>query len=397
MKFTDRYIQSLKPREKEYCIRESHGFTIRVLPTGSKTFQYIYTIEGKRRRLNLGSYPSTSLSEAREKFHEVANLVSKGIDPQKPPAVVEPEHYTVARLIEEYLAHLEKSAARNYVKTASLTLKNDVLNNWGERQIVGIRRRDAISLVENVASRAKAQALGVLKHARAMFTYALHRELVDFNPFAGVSAAIPDITPNSRERVLSDNEIIFIWNTLSEKDSSGSQIARNGLLLILVTAQRPGEVAGMAKSEVDGEWWTIPKERAKNKEEHRVYLTPLAQRLLPKLICPWYFPSPDLESPIGRPALSHILSKQPKDKEGKITRQQYLGLPRWTPHDLRRTAATKLSELGCPDEIIDAILNHVKKGVIGVYNRNKYDKEKKKWLIKWAKHLEVLVSTSIAK
>jgi len=69
--------------------------------------------------------------------------------------------------------------------------------------------------------------------------------------------------------------------------------------------------------------------------------------------------------------------KQPKDKEGKSTRQQYLGLPRWTPHDLRRTAATKLSELGCPDEIIDAILNHVKKGVIGVYNRNKYDKEKR--------------------
>jgi len=62
-------------------------------------------------------------------------------------------------------------------------------------------------LVEDVASRAKAQALGVLKHARAMFTYALHRELVDFNPFAGVSAAIPDVTPNSRERVLSDNEI----------------------------------------------------------------------------------------------------------------------------------------------------------------------------------------------
>ncbi len=394
MKFTDRYIQSLKPREKEYCIRESHGFTIRVLPSGCKTFQYIYTLAGKRRRFNLGHYPATTLSEAREKFRAAANQVTKGVDPQSPPpVVVEPEQHTVKDLVKDYLQHLEKSAAKTYLKTASLTLKNDVLKNWEDRKVGSIRRRDAILLVEDVASRAKAQALGVLKHARAMFTYALHRELVDFNPFAGVSAAIPDVTPNSRERVLSDNEIKIIWNTLSDKDSAGSLIARNGLLLILVTAQRPGEVAGMAKSEVDKEWWTIPKERAKNKEEHRVYLTPLAQRLLLKLICPWYFPSPDLESPIGRPALSHVLTKQPKDKEGKITRQQYLGLPRWTPHDLRRTAATKLSELGCPDEIIDAILNHVKKGVIGVYNRNKYDKEKKKWLLKWAKHLEVLVST----
>lgn len=392
MKFTDKYIQSLKPREKEYCIRESHGFTIRILPSGSKTFQYIYTIQGKRRRLNLGSYPATTLSEAREKFHEVANLVSKGVDPQTPPPeVVEPAHYTVARLIEEYLTHLEKSAARNYVKTASLTLKNDVLKNWGERKIESIRRRDAISLVENVATRAKAQALGVLKHTRAMFSYALHRELVDFNPFAGVSAAIPDVAPTSRERVLSDSEIKFVWNTLSEKESVGSQIARASLLLILVTAQRPGEVAGMSKAEVDGEWWTIPKDRAKNKEEHRVYLSHLARKLLPELICPWYFPSPGLDAPVSRAALSHVLSKNPKDKEGNATRLQYLGLPRWTPHDLRRTAATKLSELGCPDEVIDAILNHVKKGVIGVYNRNKYEKEKKNWLNRWAMYLEELV------
>lgn len=398
MKFTDRYIQSLKPREKEYCIRESHCFTIRVLPTGTKTFQYIYSLESKRRRFNLGHYPATTLSEARDKFRAAANQVSKGIDPQLPqPVVKDPEQYTVTQLIEDYLAHMEKSASRNYITTATLTLKNDVLTNWGERQIGSIRRRDAIALIETVASRAKAQALGVLKHARAMFTYALHRELADFNPFTGVSAAVPDVTPTSRERILSDSEIRYIWNTLSGKDSAGSLIARHGLLLILVTAQRPGEVAGVAKSEVDGEWWTIPKERAKNKEEHRVYLTPLAQRLLPELICPWYFPSPDLNSPIGRPALSHVLSKQPKDKEGKITRSQYFGLPRWTPHDLRRTAATKLSELGCPDEVIDAILNHVKKGVISVYNRNKYDKEKKEWLTKWAKHLEVMVGTPATK
>ncbi|GAB4299492.1 MAG: hypothetical protein Fur0034_11320 [Desulfuromonadia bacterium] len=73
MKFTDRYIQSLKPREKEYCIRESYGFTIRVLPTGCKTFQYIYTLAGKRRRFNLGHYPATTLAVAPKKFRAAAN------------------------------------------------------------------------------------------------------------------------------------------------------------------------------------------------------------------------------------------------------------------------------------------------------------------------------------
>lgn len=399
MKFTDRYLQSLKPREKEYCIREGHGFTIRILPSGCKTFQYIYTLLGKRRRHNLGIYPTTSLAEAREKYLEAATLVSKGADPKEiPTAPLTPENYTVSGLVEDYLAHLDKSAAKSYVSTARLTLANDVLPAMGSRLVVDIRRRDAVELIEKVAARAPAQGQGVLKFARAMFTFALHRERVDFNPFAGVSAAVPSVSISSRDRVLSDDEIKHVWSSLSSKDGIGTVHLRAALLLILVTAQRPGEVVGISVSEVDEKWWTIPKERTKNKNENRVYLPPLAIRLLPTTFCQWYFPSPILSppslsipiGPIGRQTLSHILSKSPKDKKGKVTRRQYLGLPRWTPHDLRRTAATKLSELGCPDEIIDAILNHVKQGIIGVYNRNRYDAEKKLWLAKWAEHLEKL-------
>jgi integrase len=87
------------------------------------------------------------------------------------------------------------------------------------------------------------------------------------------------------------------------------------------------------------------------------------------------------------------VDRQLKAKRPKPCRN-ISGCPRWTLHDLRRTAATKLSELGCPDEIIDAILNHAKKGVIGIYNRNKYDKEKQEWLTAWADYLEHLVEPS---
>ncbi|KAB0663582.1 tyrosine-type recombinase/integrase [Oryzomonas japonica] len=70
----------------------------------------------------------------------------------------------------------------------------------------------------------------------------------------------------------------------------------------------------------------------------------------------------------------------------------YLGLPRWTPHDLRRTAATGLASIGCPDEIIDEIQNHKKKGIIRTYNRYRYDKEKQEWLTKWSAYLRGLIS-----
>lgn len=403
--FTDRQIQALKPKDKMYDVREGKGFTVRVLPSGTKTFYYVFKLEGKRFFYYIGPYGKTglSLSDARIKYHAAAQLVNKGINPieANKPVLSTEEIYTVARLIKDYLSHLEKTAATSYVATARLTLNNDVLPALGKMIVSGIRRRDAVELVEKVAARAPAQGQGVLKFSRAMFTYALHRERCEFNPFADVSAAVPAATSSSRKRVLSDEEIKYVWASLTCEKSIGSEHLRAALLFILITAQRPGEVAGMPTTEINGDWWIIPEERAKNGIEQRVFLSPLAKRMLPETFCPWYFPSPvtteDQEGniiyqPIGRPALSHLLSKSPKDQKGNSTRQQYLGLPRWTPHDLRRTAATKLSELGCPDEVIDAILNHVKKGVIGVYNRNRYDAEKKKWLLTWGESLENLVS-----
>jgi integrase len=388
MKFTDRYLMSLKPTEKEFCIREGHGFTIRVLPSGTKTFQYIFTLKGKRKRLSLGNYPSTSLAEAREKYRGAASMVSKGLDPLAPPEQA-PAAYTINKLVDDYMESCSSLAPRS-IYDIRRTINHDVLPEWDNRIISEIRRKDAIKLIEKVAGRAPGQGRNVLKTCRAMFAYALQRERVDFNPFSGVSAAVKVIAPSSRERTLADKEIIHVWRSLMAEEI-GTNETRKALQLILLTAQRPGEVAGMAKCEIEGDWWTIPAERAKNGVAHRVYLTPFSRKLLPNLVCEWYFPSPKLDSPIGRYALSHILSKNPKDKKGDPTRLQYLGLPRWTPHDLRRTAATKLSELGCSDEIIDAILNHVKMGIIGTYNRYKYDKEKKKWLTKWAIHIQKLL------
>ena len=74
-----------------------------------------------------------------------------------------------------------------------------------------------------------------------------------------------------------------------------------------------------------------------------------------------------------------------------LTDNKYLGIPRWTPHDLRRTMATGLARLGCPDEVIDEVLNHKKKGIISVYNQHRYDAEERRWLILWGRYLQKIV------
>src|ERR1039457_1206657 len=86
MKFTDRYLQSLKPKEKDYRVREGHGFAVRVLPSGVKRFEYIYTINGKRRILHLGNYPATKLADARQAFHNATTLTNKRLDPREKQA-----------------------------------------------------------------------------------------------------------------------------------------------------------------------------------------------------------------------------------------------------------------------------------------------------------------------
>jgi integrase len=399
VKFTDRYIQSLRPESKEYCIRESHGFTIRVWPSGLKTFQYIYTISGHRRRLNLGQYPITSLAEAREKYLIAASSVSKGIDPQKTqgqsPTAEEPGEMTVAKLKKKYVEHITTHLVDRSVKHQDRRLEQYLIPAFGDRHVGEIRRRDAIELIESIAAKKRGAARNVLLAGRAMFTYAVHREIVEYNPFSGVGIAVPQAAPNSRDRVLSEDElkkVVLPYLTAP----GGNSIIKNALLLILFTAQRPGEVVGLQKSEIEDKWWIIPWQRIKTEvkksltrppQDHRVFLTKFAS----SLITPsddYVFPaSRGADGPIITITLSHNIA---------CSDPPYLGLPRWTPHDLRRTAATKMSELGASDEIVDAILNHKKKGVIGTYNRNKYDKEKQKWMNKWSNWLEALIKPKTA-
>ncbi len=395
MKFTDRYIQSLKARDKEYCLRESHGFTIRVLPSGAKTFQYIYTLSGKRHRLNLGNYPATSLAEAREKYLAAASLVVKMIDPlAKPvdPPVLRPaenEITSIADLKTSYVKHIKTHLVEQSVLNQDQRLEKHLIPVWGNRYITDIRRRDAIELIENIASKKPGAARNVLMAARAMFTYALRRELVEYNPFSEVGLAVPAAMANDRNRTLSDDELkkVLLPYLCS---SSGNIIAKKALLLILVTGQRPGEVAGMHSNEINEDWWTIPWQRIKterrkgkkNPQDHRVYLTSLAKSLLITSDDYIFHASRGVEGPIKTNSLAHNIQFQ---------NPNYLGLPRWTPHDLRRTARTGMAALRIPERHAEAVLNHSMEGVKKIYDRHHYDNEKKEALIKWSEHVEMLI------
>ena len=421
--FTDMMIRKLKPEEKKYHRSEGNGFTIRVLTSGGKRWLYIYNFEGKRREMPLGNYPEVTLEEARVRFGEAMKKVKSARDPmaeQEVEAEARRTAPTMKNLCEEYIERHAKRFKKAWEEDLRI-LTHDVIPAWGSRKAAAVLKRDVINLLEGIIDRGSpGMANNTFQVIRKMFNFAVERDILSFSPCNGLKLPAPK---QSRDRVLSEREIAAFWQNLDAcAISNGMKIA---LKLVLVTAQRPGEVIGLHTSEMGDGWWSIPAERAKNGKAHRVPLSPLASELIEQAIkeikksqeipqCQEYsgfiFPAPRVNK--DRPMAGHAMSiaiarglawpvtdlqgKALFTADGKPATENRLGVEKFTPHDLRRTAATRMAEAGEMDEVIDAILNHAKQGVIKVYNKYRYDKEKRAALESWSRKLHSIITGSTA-
>jgi integrase len=365
-----------------------------------------------------------SLSDARKAYNDAYNLVKNGVDPRedKKAAVEESrkkaeklalstaslENNTFENLMNEGIPEgfvpttVEQLVAVYYLKYSKenhglltqrnflYTVKSGIIPVIGKKLITEIRRKDAISLVQDVASRAPGQSGNVLRAGRQIFEYALLREWIETQPFLQITKAVPKAMANVCDRVLDDIEVPQAWEAISKSPSSDS--VKRALKMILVTAQRPGEVSQMHSDQIQDRWWTIPAVVAKNGREHRVYLTDTALSLIgDRKGC--IFPSEKgksghvavntLAQAISRGYLSDEIVKIVGNRKIKARKAPYFGMTPWTPHDLRRTARTNMPRVGVSDEHAEEVLNHTKPGIIGVYNKYRYDNEKKEALLKW--------------
>lgn len=431
--FTERFLASIKPQEKKFTIREGRGFALQVLPSGAKSFLYIFEVNKQKGYMKLGNYPAMSLAEARKTYNEAYNLIKSGIDPRDQKKIATeslqkkaeerattfnlPEQFTFKSLMDEgvpdgYIPSTVEELVAVYcvmyskvnhgLKTQRnflYTTQSNIIPMIGKKLITEVRRKDAIALIQSIASRAPGQSANVLKAGRQIFEYALQREWVDNQPFLQITKAVPKAGSNACERVLDDAEVLQAWTAISESPSSDS--VKRALKMILVTAQRSGEISQMHSEQIKDRWWTIPAKVAKNGREHRVYLTDTALSLIGERKG-YIFPSEKgsnghvavntLAQAISRGYLSDEILKVVGTRKIKARKEPYFGMAPWTPHDLRRTARTNMPRVGVSDEHAEEVLNHTKPGLIGVYNKYRYDKEKKVALIEWEKFLLTLLN-----
>lgn len=399
-RFTDRYIASLKPAEKQYWKREGQGFAIRIHPSGEKTWYFIYAFGGRKRymRLGNGGYPDVSLASAREKFEVARIKVRNGTDPweEEQKAVLE---LRLTPLVSEF-AKLYVDHVRKHLRSTreiERVLKVEVVPRWGRRKITEITRRDVVMLRDEIAARgAMVMANRALTVVSGMFSFAVDQGILEDRPYGKIKRATKE---EPRDRRLSDEEIRKFWTALDGDALMISEPVKRALKLVLITAQRPGEVAGMHVREIEGRWWTIPRERAKNKKQHRVYLTDMALEALGDLEGKEFiFPAPlGKEGPISANALSFALRRNIKgqsvvtDKVKRRKGQAYrrgpykttpspetnrIGVEHFAPHDLRRTAATLMASAKVPYEVRERVLNHTLGRLDATYNTYDFDDEK---------------------
>ncbi len=298
-----------------------------------------------------------------------------------------------------FVNYSKENHSERWQGSAVSCIKLHILPGIGQMEIATVRHKHAVTLIRKIATTVPGSARNTMKFARQMFKYAYRQEWAEIQPFIEITESVPKIAPKADERHLDDDEIVKAWAEISK--SSSSRDIKRALKLILVTAQRPGEVAQMHRDQIKGRWWTIPSEVAgKNEREHRVYLTDTAVELIGDGK-DYIFPSVSgkrghvsgnaLSQAINRGYLSDEIVKVVGNRKIKARKEPYFGMKPWSPHDLRRTARTNMARVGVLDEVGEEVVNHTKPGVVGVYNKYRYDKEKQDALLKWeALLLEIL-------
>ena len=196
----------------------------------------------------------------------------------------------------------------------------------------------------------------------------------------------------ARSRALSEAEIRLFLNRLDAMPLRNE--LKSALLLILLTLTRKSELR-LAKWEhinLERAEWEIPQENSKTGAGQIVYLSRQAITILKRLEpvarrAGYIFPAvgSDGSTPIGQSSLNRALDR--------IQR----GMAHFTVHDLRRTGATRLSEMGYPPDVIEKALNHKLRGVRGIYNRAEYAGPRRDMLQTWADALDSLRGHPAAK
>jgi integrase len=347
------------------------GFGLMVTANGHRSYVVQYRAAGRSRRMHLKN--GLTLTAARREAKAILGAVAKGGDPLGERRKAQrAKSDTLRAIVEEYLTQ-EGSRLRS-IGAHRAVLQRHVLPKLGFRSIGSITRTDIVRQLDHIANKSgSAMADKVLAHTRRVMNWHASRSDDFRSPIVrGMARTRP--SQRRRQRILSDNELRCVWRVAERSRSAFGYLVQ----FLLVTATRRTEAAAMRRSEVAGKEWIIPQERYKTGLELVIPLSTLAQAVLsavPKVGKSGFAFTTDGKRPIS--GFSKFKRNFDVKVLAELRKRPDAELPRWTLHDLRRTARSLMSRAGVPSDHAERCLGHVLPGVRGTYDRHEYLAEKR--------------------
>jgi integrase len=373
-RMTDAAVKRLKPPatgQVDYFDSNFPGLVLRVSCGGRKAWNYLYRLGGKPRRMTLDMYPAMGVAEAHDAWRAARDSVRTGRDPGRPQAATD-----FAGVFAEWMER--DQAKHRSARDVRARMEREVVPVWGHRKITDIDRRDILDAIDRVADRGHTtSALRLYAHLHRMFQWALGRGIVEKNP---VTALPKPAEETKRDRVLSDQELVAVWNAA---EKIGYPFGPASQLLILTGARRQ-EIGALRWSEIEDGVIHLSGARTKNGEPHLIPLSIFARSILAAALRKGDFVFTIAgETPIR----NWSRAKADLDDFAAITEP-------FVVHDFRRTIAIGLQKLGTPLQVTEAILGHTsgsRGGIVGIYQRHDYANEKRTALEAWGAHVMALV------
>jgi integrase len=365
-RLTEGFVNKLRPKETSFLVWDEYtrGLSVRVEPTGSKSWMVYYRSSGKVRWYRIGGASSIKLPDARKLAGRVLFQVAEGKDPQA-ERNAERTSGTFEDLARQYVEQYAKKENKSWRQGDALVRKH-LLPKWANMKAANITRGDVKAIKAAISSPTVANQ--TMRAASAIFSWAIEEDVgnVAINPVKGVKSN----KTFSRERILSDAEIKTFWAEFEDADL----VRGRALMFLLLTGQRPGEVRHMRSEHVKDGWWTLPGEPVpalgwpgtKNGQTHRLWLPQPAQKILADMDATGLIFAGPRSKPIGE--LSQVM--------GAICKK--LGVEHATPHDLRRTHGSAITSLNFGRDAMNRVQNHKEGGIADVYDRHQYSEENKK-------------------
>jgi integrase len=372
-----------RPQTKVKILSDGDGLGARLSLQGKIRWQFRYKIEGKNKRVDLGDYPEISIVRARDLTQQCRMWLAEGYDPKlqreverkvtlKPVTVKDALEYWLVNYAEENRVNAPRHRAQFvkhiYPYIGHLPLDQTETRHWLEcfdriRRGVRGKQRPAPVAAGYVFQNAK-QALRFCRVRR----YAISRALDDLT--------ILDVGSKQRrkDRVLSESEFDDVLTHIQSRKCN--RYYADLIWLLVVFGARSQEVRCSTWDEWDFEkgLWTVPRDNSKTSE--------IILRSIPDAFRPWL-----LRLKARNQKSGYLLGEYKKPEAvsafGGNIWKRLEHKEKWTLHDLRRTLATRLNDLGVLPHVVEHLLGHTVSGVAGIYNRSQYMNEKRAALNMW--------------